>query len=275
MSSLSLLFSGILQKYGPLNCNYYIGNFPGIGLVKLNELISFISGLVIVTLYFFTKNWILNNMIGVALVIMLVRTVRIPNYLVGFLMLGFAFFYDIFWVFYSSRFFGKSVMAYVATNINLPMKITCPILLNDFPLQSCSLLGLGDMALPGFFISFCHYFDALKKINVYHNVSMICYSIALTLCIICLVVFQSAQPALLYISPCLIFGVGYVAWRRGELSEIWIAKDEKYNTVVNSKKKHEFKLKDKNDEKIEQDKEENYYNNHSENTIFEFRKDDI
>lgn len=191
---------------------------------------------------------------------LLVRTIRMPNYFVALLMLGFAFFYDIFWVFYSSHIFGRSVMAYVATNLNLPMKIICPTL-TSAPLSSCSLLGLGDMALPGFFMAFCYYFDRTKNIKIYHITSMISYIIALILCLFCLIVYNLAQPALLYISPCLLISVAYIGWRRGELKELWFGFIEEKKLPSTTQKKLERVMKDirhkDQDECIEHDKKRN------------------
>ena len=47
-------------------------------------------------------------------------------------------------------------MSYVALNLNLPIKLICP------SPPSCSLLGLGDMALPGFLISWAQQQDKKK-----------------------------------------------------------------------------------------------------------------
>ena len=275
LSSLTIFFLALFEKHGPPNLNHYLGHLPYYGLVKMNELISFFISLCICISYVYTKNWILNNMIGISLVFLLIRSVRMPNYFVALLMLGFAFFYDIFWVFFSTHLFGKSVMAYVATNLNLPMKIICPILSNS-PLQSCSLLGLGDMALPGFFISYCYYYDRVKNISIYHITSMIGYCIALGLCLICLIFFHSAQPALLYISPCVLMSVGYVGWKRGEFKELWAGIDEKYNSQP-SKRLERMGLKEnknREDDVIEHDRDENYYNN-TDNTVFEMRKEEV
>ena len=45
----------------------------------------------------------------------MIKTVRMPNFLIGSCFLIAAFGYDIFWVFYSEKYFGSSVMQYVAT----------------------------------------------------------------------------------------------------------------------------------------------------------------
>ena len=100
------------------------------------------TSILIVIPYLITKNWILNNLIGISVVITIIKSLKIPSYKIGALLLGCTFLFDIFWVFYSDRIFGQSVMVtifnkniknrfifkvYVATKINLPMKLVFPI----------------------------------------------------------------------------------------------------------------------------------------------------
>jgi hypothetical protein len=77
----------------------------------------------IVVSYAITKDWILSNTIAILIVFLVFRLIRIPSFQIATILLVMAFFYDIFWVFYSSKFFGKSVMQVVATSVDLPMKL--------------------------------------------------------------------------------------------------------------------------------------------------------
>jgi hypothetical protein len=77
--------------------------------------------------YYFTRNWLLNNIIAIAFIFLALRLIKISSFRISSLLLGIAFFYDIFWVFYSPNFFsGKSVMAEVATKVDLPIKLVFP-----------------------------------------------------------------------------------------------------------------------------------------------------
>jgi signal peptide peptidase-like protein 2B len=51
------------------------------------------------------------------------KIIEVDSLRTATVLLTLAFFYDIFWVFYSNIFFGESVMASVATSIDLPMKL--------------------------------------------------------------------------------------------------------------------------------------------------------
>jgi len=75
-------------------------------------------------------------------------------------------------------------MMVAATEINLPIKIVWPHIFAS-PFKNCSLLGLGDMAIPAFGIKFFSYADSkLKTGKFYHSVAMIGYIVALSICIV-------------------------------------------------------------------------------------------
>mmetsp|Transcript_11869 Transcript_11869/g.8268 ORF Transcript_11869/g.8268 Transcript_11869/m.8268 type:complete len:107 (+) Transcript_11869:629-949(+) len=77
----------------------------------------------------------------------------------GFLMLTLLFFYDIFFV------FGTDVMLTVAKNIDAPIKLLFPKDWSESP-PKYSLLGLGDIVIPGVFIAMALRFDVLKTLDV-------------------------------------------------------------------------------------------------------------
>ncbi|KAK8947238.1 Signal peptide peptidase-like 1 [Platanthera zijinensis] len=60
-------------------------------------------------------HWLLNNLLGICICIACVSHVRLPNIKICSLLLVCLFVYDIFWVFFSKRFFGANVMVSVAT----------------------------------------------------------------------------------------------------------------------------------------------------------------
>lgn len=193
---------------------------PYFGHTLYITIFSAIISLSIILTYAFTKNWILNNIIGLCFAYIMIKTVKIPSFKVGGLLLGLAFFYDIYWVFFSQYTFGANVMVSVASGIDLPIKLECPRLLSSAVPYTCSMLGLGDLALPGLFLAFASRFDHINSTS-YLFVMMICYALALIMCVGVLVIFNHPQPALLYISPMLIFSMLGLALYRGELKMIW------------------------------------------------------
>jgi minor histocompatibility antigen H13 len=83
----------------------------------------------------------------------------IGNFKNGFMLLVLLFFYDIFFV------FGTDVMLTVAKGIDAPIKLLFP---KDYSEEKpkYSLLGLGDIVIPGIFVSLCLRFDFLKHLNI-------------------------------------------------------------------------------------------------------------
>jgi hypothetical protein len=204
-----------LQSYWPRS---YI--LPVFGQTSAVSIISALTAITVVLWYMFTRNWLLNNILGLCFAYTIIRSVKIPSLKVGGLLLGLAFFYDIFWVFFSSYLFQENVMVSVASGLDLPIKLECPHLSSVARPYSCSMLGLGDLALPGLFMAFASRFDHIYQTK-YLNVMVICYAAALICCDLVLVVFQHAQPALLYISPMLIFGMLGYAYSRGEVEQVF------------------------------------------------------
>lgn len=140
-------------------------------------------------------HWILNNLLGISICIAFVSHVRLPNIKICAMLLLCLFVYDIFWVFYSERFFGANVMVSVATQqasnpmhtvasslslpglqlitkkLELPVKIIFPrnLLGRVIPGTSASefmMLGLGDMvshSYPLRFITISVYVSTISK----------------------------------------------------------------------------------------------------------------
>jgi signal peptide peptidase-like protein 2B len=103
-----------------------------------------------------------------------------------------------------------------------------------------SLLGLGDIVLPGLLLSFAARYDEAKKLvgashsprfqnqvsacsrhGGYFKPAVIAYGIGLGMANIAVYVMKMGQPALLYLVPCCLGIIVYLGWKRGELQELW------------------------------------------------------
>ena len=210
----------VIEEFKPERYWSTIVTLPVFGRVPAMSVVVCLLSVGFVLCYVFTKNWVLSNVIGLCFAFTMIKTIKIPSFKVGGLLLGLAFFYDIFWVYFSSYVFGDNVMVAVAQGLDLPIKLQFPHFVPDAPPSSCSMLGLGDLALPGLFLAFASRFDHINSTG-YLRVLMVCYSLALVMCVAVLVIFSYPQPALLYISPMLIFGMLGYAHLRGEVEMIW------------------------------------------------------
>ncbi|CAI9775723.1 unnamed protein product [Fraxinus pennsylvanica] len=103
---------------------------------------------------------------GIALIITVLQIVRIPNLKVGTVLLSCAFIYDIFWVFVSKKLFHESVMIVVARGDRsgedgIPMLLKIQRLFD--PWGGYSIIGFGDILLPGLLVAFSLRFDWLAN----------------------------------------------------------------------------------------------------------------
>jgi signal peptide peptidase-like 2B len=207
-----------------------IVNIPYLGTIALWNLLVLAGSIAIGLFWALERNaenaWILQDILAICLLLVIQRTLRLPNIKVATILLSMAFVYDIFWVFISPYVFGQSVMIRVATGGDtgeaLPMLIKIPRFNDRF--GGFSLLGLGDMALPGLFVSFLLRYDYSKNHrgwSSYFTIASVGYFFGMCFTDVSLVLMQSGQPALLYLVPCTLGIVTFVAWRRGEWNELW------------------------------------------------------
>lgn len=158
--------------------------------------------------YLVTKHWIANNIIATAFAIQAIAVVSVGSYKIGCGLLSGLFFYDIFWV------FGTDVMVTVARSFDGPIKVVWPKDLFAATYQF-SMLGLGDIVIPGLFIALLLRYDFKRSSGMKHfqapyfNVSFIGYILGLAVTMFIMHVFRAAQPALLYLVPaCIFFSAG-------------------------------------------------------------------
>ncbi|XP_048666700.1 signal peptide peptidase-like 2B [Marmota marmota marmota] len=178
--------------------------------------------------------WVLQDTLGVAFCLYMLRTVRLPTFKACTLLLVVLFVYDVFFVFVTPFLTksGNSIMVEVATGPSdsatrekLPMVLKVPRL-NASPLALCdrpfSLLGFGDILVPGLLVAYCHRFDIqAQSSRVYFVACTVAYGIGLLVTFVALALMQRGQPALLYLVPCTLVTSCLVALWRRELGAFW------------------------------------------------------
>ena len=134
--------NGVLNKILPRNMR-----------IKKSSISIAIVSLTVVVMYFTRPNFLLNNILGCSLAVTAVQVSPVPTFPIGAVLLMGLFLYDIFWV------FGTDVMVTVATSVDGPIKIVLPKnILTEF-WGPATLLGLGDIIVPGFLITFMAHFS--------------------------------------------------------------------------------------------------------------------
>ena len=172
-----------------------------------------ISGLLIV-IYFFTGHWSLNNIMAISFTVGGIKLMRVPNFRYSVVLLWLLFFYDIYWV------FKTDVMITVAKSFDAPIKLSFPL---NTEFKKFSLLGLGDMVIPGICMAVILKFELDMKIKARMNnkkesstltmaevnswktpmfhITMGFYLLSIVATLAGMHLMKHAQPALLYIVP--------------------------------------------------------------------------
>ena len=137
------------------------------------------------------------------------------SYAIGCILLAGLFVYDVFWV------FGTEVMVSVAKGLNAPVKILFPKALGVKPIPM-SMLGLGDIVIPGIFVALMLRYDSLRGVESqpYFVSNLVAYELGLCATVGVMHFFDSAQPALLYLVPACIGASLCMAAYRGELKDL-------------------------------------------------------
>ncbi|KAH8950999.1 hypothetical protein BDL97_09G002200 [Sphagnum fallax] len=189
--------------------------------------------------------WVGQDILGILLILTVLQIVQLPNIKVSTVLLSCAFFYDIFWVFVSPVLFHESVMIVVArgdksNGEGIPMLLKVPRLYD--PWGGYSIIGFGDILLPGLLVSFCLRYDWMAKKNFFNGYFLwttIGYGVGLfTTYVVLNLTDGNGQPALLYIVPFTLGTVVLLGWWRKELKDLWNNEDtsEKLETLTQSNK---------------------------------------
>jgi len=228
------------------NANFIL--LPLFGNVHYLMIPSVILGGILVCIWLMFQSeewaWVLQDIMGVAFLVNVMRLVHLPNLKIATLLLTCAMSYDIFWVYIQPHLFGKeSVMVNVARggdqHESLPMLFMFPRIGGSQ--GEYSMLGYGDVILPGLLIVHNALFEnrfysssssssptggkVVKKMRYkYFVCSIFAYSVGMILTFIALylkVGGQGGQPALTYLVPTTVLTTVCVAWMNGELREMW------------------------------------------------------
>lgn len=221
--------------------------------------------------------WFIQDVMGVCFCVLIMGLIQINTIMVASVLLSLVFVYDVFHVLVSPYIFGSSVMVDVAMGsssqslsycLKYPLEKACkgrfaplPQLLafpwmNDFR-GGFSMLGLGDIILPGLLVSFAARYDAATALvrkcaqasarssgggDTDHDITSgnyslgrlskalfqgyfgpltIAYGVGLMLAYVVVWTTQTGQPALLYIVPATLGTIFFLGFRRRELSDLW------------------------------------------------------
>lgn len=178
------------------------------------------------------SNWIVSNIVAFCFSVSAISQLKFGRFKLAVALLSALFFYDIYFV------FGTKIMVTVATKLDIPVKFVFPRNAT-FP-HEFSLIGLGDLVLPGAFLDLCLRYDhyryyEVNKVSFHHSnkvsktyftTGIISYIISLIITTTVMHITKTGQPALLYIVPLLFIGLGLQAWRLDDFRKVWDFNDD-------------------------------------------------
>uniref|UniRef100_A0A672N5J9 Signal peptide peptidase-like 3 n=1 Tax=Sinocyclocheilus grahami TaxID=75366 RepID=A0A672N5J9_SINGR len=233
-------------------------SFGCCGRFTLAELLSFSLSVMLVLIWVLTGHWLLMDALAMGLCVAMIAFVRLPSLKVSCLLLSGLLIYDVFWVFFSAYIFNSNVMVKVATQpADNPLDVLSrklhlgPGMGRDVPRLSLpgklvfpsstgshfSMLGIGDIVMPGLLLCFVLRYDNYKKqangevpgsVNMsgrmqrvsYFHCTLIGYFIGIYW-LLASRIHRAAQPALLYLVPFTLLPLLTMAYLKGDLRRMW------------------------------------------------------
>ncbi|KAH7923719.1 hypothetical protein BV22DRAFT_1036005 [Leucogyrophana mollusca] len=215
----------ILLLKGPRELTSFSLRTPSLWLFPLGVLPSILYSLSS------RKSALLTDILSLSFSHNALSLLKIDSFQTGCILLSGLFFYDIYWV------FGTEVMVKVATSLDVPIKLLWPKSLEFSTSRGFTMLGLGDIVIPGTFIALALRYDYARSLRSsakdrgsfskpYFYAALTAYVAGLVTTMTVMHIFGAAQPALLYLSPACILSFLLTAVARGEFSEAWTWSDD-------------------------------------------------
>lgn len=175
------------------------------------------------------QKFLVSNFIAWALAMTSLGAISLGTFQTAAILLAGLFCYDIFWV------FGTDVMMTVATKVEAPVKFLYsapPVPEGQEPrAYPFSVLGLGDVVIPGLFVRFMSRLDESlqpQKFS-YFNAGTIAYAVGLLVCFVVNEITHAGQPALLYLDPACIGSALACGVVNGQVQEVWNFDESDYD----------------------------------------------
>ena len=210
--------------------------------VCLFDVVCFLIGCIPAGFYFVTKAWYFNNLLGVVFSIIGIENLMLGELKVALILLVLLFFYDITMVFYTPFMVG------VAKNLDGPIKLMFPKKMGKLEKTDFNMIGLGDIVIPGVYVAFMLRYDMVKyykkfksfkglRMNLsnfpYFFATFFGYIAGIFVTLFIMVVFNHAQPALLYLVPGVLISSILVALIKGDIKDFYTYNEDHLKEELN------------------------------------------
>lgn len=196
--------------------------------------------------------WILQDLLGIAICLNFMKTISLSNFKICVILLSLLLVYDVFFVFITPFLTknGVSIMVQVAMGpdasgektqgnmVEVPAEPPTPSeklpVVMRLPRFSAwaqnlcgmqfSILGYGDIIVPGLLVAYCSRFDVLinSRKRVYFISCCIAYLLGMITTFAVMLLSGMGQPALLYLVPFTLITSAVVAAHRREMRQFWV-----------------------------------------------------
>lgn len=194
--------------------------------LPLDGLLALGLGVLLTTIYWsplaMTQKFVVSNVIAWSLAMVSLGSISLGSFQTASILLAGLFCYDVFWV------FGTDVMMTVATKVEAPVKFLYPAGPGSTSAYPFSVLGLGDVVVPGLFVRFLAKADEKLRPErmSYFVTGTAAYAVGLAVCFAVNEITKSGQPALLYLDPACVGTALLTAAANGQTEELWAFEDE-------------------------------------------------
>uniref|UniRef100_A0AAQ5XYT8 PA domain-containing protein n=1 Tax=Amphiprion ocellaris TaxID=80972 RepID=A0AAQ5XYT8_AMPOC len=187
--------------------------------------------------------WILQDLLGIAFCLNFMKTISLSNFKICVILLSLLLVYDVFFVFITPFFTKVCICLFLFSRFSgleqyffftyltppsekLPVVMRVPRF-SAWAQNLCgmqfSILGYGDIIVPGLLVAYCSRFDVWIKSSkkIYFVSCCIAYLLGMLLTFAVMLLSGMGQPALLYLVPFTVITSAVVAGCRGEMKMFW------------------------------------------------------
>ncbi|KAJ8252448.1 hypothetical protein COCON_G00217600 [Conger conger] len=248
-AALYSCLSALIEKLGCTSSSMPCLGEPESGIVRTVLLAAVCVSIAVVWGVFRNEDrwiWILQDLLGMAFCINFLKTITVSNFKICVILLSLLLVYDVFFVFITPLFTrnGESVMVQVAfgddSGEKLPMVMKVPRF-STWNQEACgiqfSILGFGDLIVPGLVVAYCHRFDVWTNSGkkIYFISCTIAYLSGLICTFMVMLLSRMAQPALLYLVPFTLLTCTAVACHMRQLQAFWSGTRSGYEVLDSSR----------------------------------------
>jgi hypothetical protein len=161
--SLSMILEALLKRKNILDSlETKSFEIPYVGSLTLSYIVCLTSGLFIHLIWIKSRNWLIGNIIAIAISIITIRIFKFTSFKFLSAVYVFTSIYEYLWVYYRSNYYDENYKLTNSTPQDLPVRIVCPELISS-PFSACNYLPIADVILPGLLLMYARKFEEDKN----------------------------------------------------------------------------------------------------------------